>query len=188
MYASVGAFEVKAAPAPANVGENSRMNPTDFLRALVPGYADLSDEERDAITNFTLLWTAMEGRMVQRNANPVSLAKVVKELNAQGLLRPERFEKSLVYFRDRYFQGGSFNDLFQQLLFRTNDRRPLVEAVLSGQDTETEHIVLALLMIAYRLRNNLFHGVKWAYGIQGQQPNFEHAADIMMRMLELQPP
>jgi len=38
------------------------------------------------------------------------------------------------------------------------------------------------------LRNNLFHGVKWAYGIRGQQPNFEHGADILMGMLELQPP
>lgn len=177
-----------AVPVPPDESENSKMDPTDFLRALVPGYADLSDEERSAITNFTLLWSAMEGRMIQSNANPVSLAEVVKALNAQGRLRPERFEKSLAYFRDRYVQAGSFNDRFEQLLFRKNDRRPLVEAVLSGNDADIEHVVLALLLIAYRLRNNLFHGMKWAYGIRGQQPNFEHAADILMRMLELQPP
>jgi hypothetical protein len=164
------------------------MDPTDFLRTLVPGYAQLSDEERSAIANFSLLWSAMEGRMLQSNANPGSLAESAKALNAQGLLRYDRFEKSLGYFRDRYFQGGAFNDRFEHLLWRKNDLRPLVEAVLSGKDDDIEHVVLALLMIAYRLRNNLFHGVKWAYGIQGQQPNFEHASDVLMRILELQAP
>jgi len=173
---------------PSDVSDNFWMDPTDFLRALVPGFADLSDEERSAIANFTLLWSAMEGRMIQSNANPASLAEVVKTLSAQGRLQPARFDKSLAYFRGRYFQGAAFDDRFEQLLFRKNDQRPLVEAVLSGKDADTEHVVLALLMIAYRLRNNLFHGVKWAYGIRGQQPNFEHGADILMGMLELQPP
>ena len=163
------------------------MDPTDFLRALVPGYAQLSDAERSAIANFTLLWSAMEGRMLKSNANPATLTDVVKALNAQGGLQRERFDKGLAYFRDRYFQGGTFNDRFEQLLFRKNDLRPLVEAVLSGKDEDIGQVVIALLMIAYRLRNNLFHGVKWAYGIQGQQPNFGHASDVLMRILELQP-
>ena len=126
--------------------------------------------------------------MLQSNANPGSLAEAAKALNGQGLLQYDRFEKSLGYFRDRYFQGGAFNERFEHLLWRKNDLRPLVEAVLSGKDDDIEHVVLALLMIAYRLRNNLFHGVKWAYGIQGQQPNFEHASDVLMRILELQAP
>jgi hypothetical protein len=30
------------------------------------------------------------------------------------------------------------------------------------------------------LRNNLFHGVKWAYGIRDQRSNFEHANQALM--------
>lgn len=75
------AFGVEAVFAQSDVSDNFWMDPTDFLSALVPGYADLSDEERSAIANFTLLWSAMEGRMIQSNANPASLAEVVKALN-----------------------------------------------------------------------------------------------------------
>jgi hypothetical protein len=39
-------------------------------------------------------------------------------------------------------------------------------------------------MIVLRLRNNLFHGAKWAYGIADQRENFQHANAALMRLLE----
>ena len=44
--------------------------------------------------------------------------------------------------------------------------------------------MLALLMIVWRLRNNLFHGAKWAYGLRDQRENFTHANSVLMRLLE----
>ncbi|MFT7771721.1 hypothetical protein [Roseateles sp.] len=100
-----------------------------------------------------------------------------------GRIDPNAYANSLAYFRDRYFQGGQFTHNFEQLLFRPRDRRALVEGVLSGQDGDPQHMVAALLLIVYRLRNNLFHGAKWAYGIKGQQPNFNHGAEVLMAVL-----
>ena len=161
------------------------MDPTNFLKQFVPGYADLKDEERAAISNFTLLWSAMEGRVLHTNANPASLLAVVDALAQHGHLHLSPFEGSLTYFRSRYFQDGEFSYHFENLLFRKPDRRPLVEAVLSGKDDDLTRVVGALLLITYRLRNNLFHGAKWAYGIQGQQENFWHASNVVIRILEL---
>ncbi|VBB16165.1 hypothetical protein [Burkholderia stabilis] len=160
------------------------MEQTNFLRMFVPGYSDLDDEERAAISNFTLLWSAMEGLVLDRSANPTSLLAAVRVFAERGQLRPDLFEASLAYFRDRYFQEDKFTYHFENLLFRRLDRRPLVEAVLSGQDDDLEHIVGALLLITYRLRNNLFHGEKWAYGIRGQQANFLHASDVLMCIIK----
>jgi hypothetical protein len=157
------------------------MDPTNFLSQFVPGYADLKDEERTAISNFTLLWSAMEGRVLHTNANPTSLLVTVNALAQQGQLHLGSFEASLAYFRDRYFQGGEFTYHFENLLFRKPDRRPLVEAVLTGKDDDLEHVVGALLLITYRLRNNLFHGAKWAYGIQGQQASRGSRRTFCMR-------
>ena len=161
------------------------MDPTDFLKQFVPGYADLNGEERTAISDFTLLWSAMEGRVLHTNASPTSLLAAVNALAHRGRLRLGSFEASLAYFRDRYFQGGEFTYRFDNLLFRKPDCRPLVEAVLSGKDDDLEHVVDALLLITYRLRNNLFHGAKWAYGIREQQANFRHASDVLMCIIEL---
>ena len=42
-----------------------------------------------------------------------------------------------------------------------------------------------LLIVVYRLRNNLFHGLKWAYAIRGQHANFGNANTALARALEL---
>jgi len=160
------------------------MDPTNFLMQYVPGYADLGQQERDAISHFTLLWSAMEGRVLQANANPTSLVGAVKVMAENGLLDIDAYQGSLAYFRDRYFRDGGFTYHLDQLLFRSRDRRPLVEAVLCGKENDPISVVSALLLVVYRLRNNLFHGAKWAYGIKGQQANFTHGAEVLMRVLE----
>lgn len=159
------------------------MDPTNFLMQRVPGYADLSQPEREAIANFTFLWSAMEGGVLNTAANPTSLVTLSQHMADAGRIDANAFANSLTYFRDRYFQGGQFTHNFEQLLFRRHDRRALVEAVLSGQDDAPQSIVAALLLIVYRLRNNLFHGAKWAYGIKGQQSNFCHGAEVLMGVL-----
>lgn len=160
------------------------MDPTKFLTQYVPGYADLSQPERDAIAHFSLLWSAMEGLVLQNSANPTALFDAVKAMEQQERLNVVAYQDSLAYFRNRYFQGGEFTHHFEQLLFRPRDRRPLVEAVLNDKDNDPASVVAALLLIIYRLRNNLFHGAKWAYGIKGQQMNFSHGSDVLMRVLE----
>jgi hypothetical protein len=36
-----------------------------------------------------------------------------------------------------------------------------------------------------RLRNNLFHGVKWSYEMKGQLDNFQNANDVLMAVIDL---
>lgn len=79
---------------------------------------------------------------------------------------------------------GGTNHKFQRLNFRRNDRRELVEAVLLEDDVVPGEIAKALLIIAFRLRNNLFHGIKWAYEMRDQQRNFEHATIVLTRILD----
>jgi hypothetical protein len=59
-----------------------------------------------------------------------------------------------------------------------------VRAVLKGENTNPADCVAVLLIVAFRLRNNLFHGVKWAYGIRGQLGNFTNANEALMAALE----
>ena len=163
--------------------QNLPMDATTFLTQYVPGYANLEHHERDAISHFTLLWSAMEGRVLQTNATPSSLVEAAKEMARRGQIDPAAYQRSLHHFRERYFQGGAFTYHFEQLLFRPRDRRALVEAVLSGNDNNSASVVAALLLIVYRLRNNLFHGAKWAYGIKDQQANFMFGAEVLMHVL-----
>ncbi|GMU26330.1 MAG: hypothetical protein AMXMBFR16_12350 [Candidatus Uhrbacteria bacterium] len=159
------------------------MEPIEWLEKNVPGFSELPEEDRRAILHFALLWSLFEARALQTRASAHSIISVVHQWAAQGRLKAEAFETSLQYFRERYFQNGQATHYFAGLNLRRNDRPALVRAVLDGTNNNSADAVAALLVVVYRLRNNLFHGVKWTYGIQGQRSNFEHANEALMSAL-----
>src|SRR5690606_20315246 len=90
----------------------------------------------------------------------------------------------LAYFRQRYFANGQFTHHFTHLNLRRPDQRDLIRSVLDGSNDDPRDRLLTVLMIVWRFRNNLFHGEKWAYKLQGQPQNFTHANAVLMRVLE----
>lgn len=96
----------------------------------------------------------------------------------------EVFTSALDYFRKRYVDDGEATEDFDGLYFRRNDKKSLVLSVLKSEDADVGDCVGSLLIIVLRLRNNLFHGRKWEYGIQGQFENFSHANEVLMAVLD----
>lgn len=165
--------------------ELNTMDPISWLCDRAIGFKELSNYEREAIMHFTLLWSFFEARVLNTNASAEAICELVKRWKDQYRLRIEHFVKSIEYFRSRYFNDGVATNHFAGLNLRGNDRRELVEAVLRGENTDPVDSVVVLLIIIFRLRNNLFHGIKWAYGIRGQLDNFTHANYVLMTALDL---
>lgn len=160
------------------------MNSIDWLCAKAPGFSDLSENERAAIMHFSLLWSFFEAKALHTHASAISILALVHEWASNGRLNIAPFATSLAYFRDRYFNQGAFTEHFRGLNLRRNDSPDLVGAVLKGESTNDADTVSALLIVVFRLRNNLFHGVKWAYGIRDQLDNFTNANTALMAALE----
>lgn len=161
------------------------MNAIEWLKARAPGFAELSGAELDAIMHFVLLWSFFEAKVLATRGSAQAIITVARQWEAEGRLSLDAFQESLAHFHDRYYHNGIFNEHFIDLNFQKRDNRLLVQSVLSGDKTSTGDIFSALLIIVYRLRNNLFHGVKWRYGIRGQLNNFEIATTLLIRALEL---
>lgn len=43
--------------------------------------------------------------------------------------------------------------------------------------------LIVCLLIVFRYRNNLFHGNKWTYRLEGQHQNFEHATQLLLAVI-----
>jgi hypothetical protein len=155
----------------------------DWLERNQPGYQELSNGERSAVAGFSIVWSVFEARALSTNANATAIVRFVDE-NVASFGSAEPFGDALAYFRQRYVSEGQTNHKFESLHFRRNDRRELVEAVLLGHEATATEIVTALLIIVFRLRNNLFHGIKWAYEMRDQQRNFENAIAVLTRVLD----
>lgn len=160
------------------------MTAIDWLCANAIGFNELADEERAAIMHFSLLWSFFEAETLHSNASANSIRNLVHKWENDGRLNIVSFAESLAYFRNRYFNQGVFAEYFQGLNLRRNDHPELISAVLKGENTNDTDAVSALLIIVFRLRNNLFHGVKWAYGIRGQLDNFTNASTVLMAALD----
>ncbi len=162
------------------------MPPIDWLCEHAPGFKELSNEEREAIFHFSLLWSFFEAESLGTNASANAILALTQNWASQGQLKLESFDNSLAYFRARYFANGQPTQNLHGLALRKNDNPGLVYSMLKGEAISPSDTVAALLIIVYRLRNNLFHGAKWAYGIQGQLGNFTCANAALMAALETQ--
>lgn len=161
------------------------MDPTQWLERKTVGFDQLSQEEREAIRDFSLLWSLYEGLILGTAGNASAIIHSVSSLKQQGKLTLGPFASAIDYFRKRYWDGTNFTYAFEDLHFRRGDHRSLVESVVRGQSTDAAETLSAILIIILRLRNNLFHGIKWAYGIRDQLGNFRNANDVLMATIDL---
>jgi hypothetical protein len=155
-----------------------------WLSARAPGFQALPDQDRAAIVDFTFLWSLFEAQVMGNFAGADLIGAKVDEWRAAGTLYADQYDGELGYFRQRYFADGEFTHHFPHLNLRAADQPGLVRCVLDGSNNDPRDRLLAVLMIVWRFRNNLFHGGKWAYQLQGQLSNFAHANAVLMRLLE----
>jgi hypothetical protein len=157
---------------------------TEWLAKRAPGFVDLLAEERHAILEFAFLWSLFEAKVMDEHARADRIRHKVDAWAEAGMLHADQFDRELSYFRDRYFANGELTHHFRFLNLRNSDYPELVQAVVESKNVDPRDRMLALLMIIWRLRNNLFHGAKWSYGMHGQSENFKHANSVLMRLLD----
>jgi hypothetical protein len=163
---------------------NPAMKPIGWLEAHARGFKELSEEEKLAIQHFALLWSLFEGEILNTKASPSAITSVIKNGVANGNMDVTPYGPCLEYFRERYFNNGIETPKFAQLKFKKDHNRELVEQVLRCIKDDPADVISAIFLVVYRLRNNLFHGSKWAYELHDQLENFNHANDILMKAFD----
>ena len=145
------------------------------------GFA-LPAEEVQVILHFTLLWSLFE-KALGEDGRPRTIVAAVERWQAEGRLRAGGFQESFAYFKARYFPGGEESPRFAELGVG-NAHRGRVADALCGANAEPREAVIAVLLVVNRLRNNLMHGPKWAYGLARQGENFRNANMALMAALD----
>ena len=157
---------------------------TDWLRANAHGFNQLKTEEVSAISDFSLLWSLFEYRLLNAHGSATAICDAVDRWTNEGTLDAPSFEPELAYFRQRYFAHGEFTEHFHHLHLHNNDHEAIVRAVVDGSDNDPRNCVAVVLIIIFRYRNNLFHGAKWQYMLAGQLDNFTTANCVLMKVLD----
>jgi hypothetical protein len=162
-----------------------------------PAFQTLQDDERQAILNFTLVFSLFELEVFgTKSANADKLNNEC--LSWSPRLTLEMFAEEFDYFKRRYTENGDTNYLFDSKLrfnrrdndeenVRCNDpdKKEVVKAILLNTNPTAVDIATACLIIAWRYRNNLFHGPKWIDDLHGARENLSHASGVITKALDL---
>ncbi len=140
---------------------------------------NLNDNDLTSIKDFSLVWNVFEGNVF---ANRFTITRAETEINNR-VFEIAEFQAFLDYFKIRYVQNGATNVRFDNLHFRPSDRKVFVQQVLLDTLTDIREIILAITIIIYRLRNNLFHGLKDIRVIDQQRDNFNQANSFLTTLL-----
>ncbi|MDM1537490.1 hypothetical protein [Myroides odoratimimus] len=143
-----------------------------------------------SIKDFSLIWNLFEGKFFETSFSIDKLEKILIDTDIDIYC----FLPYLEYFKNRYVnqEDNTINERFSFLHFRKKDREDFVtevllnnENILNYIETNTQYkVVLAISIIVYRFRNNLFHGVKNIQHIDQQEENFVTANDFLRTIIE----
>ncbi|WP_316840058.1 hypothetical protein [Pedobacter gandavensis] len=140
---------------------------------------NLNANDLESIKDFSLIWNIFERFVCQNN---FSIQGVEQAIATKNINRAE-FQPQLEYFRNRYISNGMVNLKFHNLHLRANDRSAFVESVLKGNANADLEVILGMVIIVYRYRNNLFHGIKDIQVIDQQKGNFDNANIFLKSLL-----
>jgi len=140
---------------------------------------EFAENDLKNIKDFSLLWNIFENLVCNRNCSINRMEESLNEIEFQLV----NFENSLAYLKERYVTGDNTNERFEHLRISPDGRKEFVKRVLLEKDENTSNIILALAIIVYRYRNNLFHGEKNFMLLNEQEQNFSVANQILMSIL-----
>lgn len=161
---------------------NKSITTTQRINDLI--HIDFKIEEHPEFWNFLILWNLFECRLF---GTSFSISKAC-DLNLSPV--DEVLKATLHYFQNRYIENGSTNSKFDKLEFRKGknekdiDKKSNVANILLEKQDEELTQTTAIQCIIYRLRNNLFHGIKSIESFPNQEDTFKIVNDFLLSCLE----
>ena len=140
-------------------------------------HAHLSDAAFEAICNFTLMWNLFEAKVCGRRAGISAFDQLAAQIHIVTL--PKGLQTALRFWKNRYCGKKQTNWHFDDLKFRPGDRKAFVAQSLLRKGVSAKDEFIALLIIVFRLRNNLFHGEKAIASLEGQIENLQIASSAL---------
>ena len=150
------------------------------------GGTELSAVTQRSLADFTIMWNFFESTLCNNRASVNEFKRIIANFQPAQLdqMTIQKLNSCLSYWRTRYCISDGFNQLFNELNFRLNDCKTDVKEVLNETKIDLRDKIFALMILIYRLRNNLFHGLKSIQILNNQVDNINNASFCIAAILE----
>ena len=151
-------------------------------------YETIDEKKLESIFYFSLVWNIFEKECCDKYAeirfHPRCLAKLLSDKVDITII-----DGVFIYFKNRYVATTKINSIFNNFQFgrENNDGqvyKDFTRKVLINHHPSSQEKLQALLYIAFRLRNNLFHGIKEVEKLYEQNENFKQINSLLIAIIE----
>lgn len=147
--------------------------------------ANLDGQHLQPILYFSLIWNVFESLACNKFASYTNIEKSVQTAVERAKLTDvSKYLPFLNYVNQRYIIGGSLEEMFNRLQMTHLPSREVVTQAFSDPNPGVQVIVHALLLIAQRIRNNLFHGNKNIESLPDQTELFRKTNEFLATYLD----
>ncbi len=149
---------------------------------------DIDETKLKNIFYFTLVWNIFEKECCNNFArieqHPKSLAESIQSRIKQTIV-----DSVFIYFKNRYFPNGIMGNKFRTFKFGRNEnaenvQKQFVQNSFLDSNPTLKDKIESLLYIAFRLRNNLYHGEKDVSKLYEQNENFKQINLFLMDVVD----
>ncbi|ACT12646.1 MULTISPECIES: hypothetical protein [Pectobacterium] len=154
------------------------MKVSDWIQQNIRHSAQLEPNTLEAVSDFTLMWSIFEASEAH-NENVVDQIGVLSKRVARDM-PSDAIDSQLSYWSKRYIhESGEPTEHFRYLYFRESSQTEKSLDVLRNKETSFEDKIEVCLLIVYRYRNNLFHGIKDITLLNAQAENLRNAIELL---------
>lgn len=140
-----------------------------------------TDATWEVVAGFALLWFLFEERKCGTNANKKVFEGLAQQFGKGPLTDP--MNAAYAFWVNRYCAGGTTNMRFDELFAEPSGKGDTAKVLLDPNAAPNRRF-FALLMIVYRLRNNLFHGTKEIRNLIDQTENLDMGSRTLAAVME----
>lgn len=164
------------------------MNELEWLRSNRYYEEDIDEAKLKNIFYFTLIWNIFEktccGHFAEIGKHPKDIA-----ISLESKINDQIINDIYEYFKNRYILDGSMTDVFHNFKFGKNPDdgkvyKKFVEKTLMHDNSSIKEKTQCLLYIAFRLRNNLYHGIKEVSKLYAQNESFKQINCLLMEIID----
>lgn len=158
----------------------------EWINDYFNGEAHIDYNYQRPILCFSLMWNLFETTACNKYATKNAIKQSVNSAHQSGTLDSAKYQFYIDYFRSRYSDFGSIDEAFRRLCLRDQDQdiKDAVRRMVEAKSIHFYRDVEALLLIAFRIRNNLFHGNKELRTLYLQVELFETLNKLLADYIE----
>lgn len=159
------------------------MKVSDWIQKNIRHSAQLEPNTLETVSDFTLMWSIFEASEVD-NKNVVDQIGVLSKRVARDM-PSNAIDSQLSYWSKRYIhESGEPTKHFRYLYFNGASQTEKSLDVLKNKETSFEDKIEVCLLIVYRYRNNLFHGIKDITLLNAQVENLRNAIELLQIIMK----